>query len=85
MRFGRKIHDGVDPAHRVVDRVPVPDIPVNEPEPFRTSAIFEIGQVAGIRQGIENHDLRFGTVVQCVSNEVTANEPGSTGNQHGIH
>ena len=85
MGFGREVDDRVDPAHRVVDRVPVPDIPVNEPEPVRTRAFVDIGQIAGVGQRIEHHDLRFRMVFQCVSNEVTADEPGSTGNQHGIH
>ena len=81
VRFRREVHHRVDaiPLEQTAHRPFIANIPTHEHVARIALQSGEILEVAGIRQGIENHHLPLARAIQPMAHEVRADEAGAPG------
>ncbi len=90
MRLGCEMHDGVHRREQLVEEAAVADVALDEGVARRVGNRREVLQVARIREGVEDDDLRaleagIG-VLEGAPDEIGADETGTAGDEdlHGV-
>src|SRR5207249_287105 len=84
--LGREVDDVGDAVpHRGPDGLPVGDVAADELVPRVALDVLEVGEVAGVGQGVEVDDRHAGVGGEEVADEVRPDEPAPAGHEQRRH